>query len=63
MNGDEQVQVTEDLFNSYRQVQAEGVWNMFDPNARLATGLDYTTYLDCIKHYGELTGKYGPFQE
>ena len=45
-------------FKSYTRVQSSGVYNMFSPDAILATGLDKETYFDIIKHYAEYREKY-----
>jgi len=50
--------VTKEEFESYIRVQQEGKFNMFDPNARLLTGLDKDTYKECMKKYTELHDKY-----
>lgn len=49
---------TKAQFKRYVDVQYEGRYNMFDPNARMLTGLDSKTYGDIMKHYGELARKY-----
>lgn len=45
-------------FRDYVEVQYEGRYNMFDPNARALTGLDKETYMKIIEHYGELAKMY-----
>ena len=45
-------------FLAYRDVQMMGDYNMFDPNARLATGLDKETFIGIISNYSELDDKY-----
>ena len=45
-------------FKSYRRVQNSGVYNMFSPDAILATGLDKETYFDIIENYDDYTEKY-----
>jgi len=41
-------------FKAYRKVQMGGRWNMFDPQARAATGLTKDEYSFVMKNYGEL---------
>lgn len=41
-------------FKAYRKVQMGGRWNMFDPQARQATGLEQAEYTFVIKNYNEL---------
>ena len=38
----------------YEEVRLEGRYNMFDPNARILTGLDKEEYLYCMKNYSTL---------
>lgn len=38
----------------YETIRAWGVFNMFSPNARLATGLSVTDYQFCMKNYDAL---------
>ena len=41
-------------WRSFERVRLSGRFNMFDPNARRATGLTPEEYRDCMKHYSEL---------
>ena len=41
-------------WRAYERVRAGGKWNMFDPNARIATGLSRENYIFCMKHYSAL---------
>ena len=50
--------ITEKQFLAFESVQRYGRWNMFDPLARTATGLDKNTYFGVILHYNELKEKY-----
>lgn len=43
---------------AYEQVRREGRFNMFDPNARILTGLSKEDYLYVMKNYTELHNKY-----
>lgn len=38
----------------FEKVRQGGRWNMFDPNARVATGLDKERYFFVMENYGEL---------
>ena len=53
------MKVTKAQFRAYKRVQNSGDYNMFDPNARMLTGLDKNTYLSIMKNYEELEQKYG----
>ena len=53
------MEVSENQFNAYERVRKEGQYNMFDPNARMLTGLDKETYIAIIKDYDNLSNKYG----
>ena len=51
--------VTKSQFLRYVAVQESGAYNMFDPRAKSASGLDDKTYVEIIKNYDELEAKYG----
>ena len=50
--------VTKGQFLQYKAVQESGDYNMFDPRAKEASGLDDKTYIEIIRNYGELEEKY-----
>tara|TARA_R100001129_G_C5322191_1_gene247851 strand:- start:2161 stop:2331 length:171 start_codon:yes stop_codon:yes gene_type:complete len=52
------MKASKEQFKSYTRVQTSGVYNMFSPDAILATGLDKETYFDIIENYDEYTEKY-----
>ena len=52
------VNVTKEQFQAYLEVQQGGEYNMFDPRARQASGLDKDTFMSIIKNYGELAELY-----
>ena len=54
----EEITITEEQWEAYRDVQDSGLYNMFSPDARAATGLDKSTFLTIIKHYSELKQKF-----
>ena len=41
-------------WKKYERVRINGRFNMFDPNARLLTGLSEVAYMFCMKNYTEL---------
>jgi hypothetical protein len=41
-------------WEDYEEVRSEGAYNMFDPMAREATGLDREEYSFVMKNYSEL---------
>jgi hypothetical protein len=51
-------EISLDDFLAYRDVQMMGNYNMFDPNARLATGLERNIYAGIISNYQKLADKY-----
>ena len=53
-------QISEADFRAYEKVRARGRWNMFDPMAKRATGLDNETYIGVMRYYTELAKKYLP---
>ena len=52
------MKASKEQFKSYRRVQNSGDYNMFTPDAILATGLDKETYFDIVKHYVEYKDLY-----
>jgi hypothetical protein len=38
-------------WRSFERVRKGGKWNMFDPRARIASGLDNDEYSFCMKNY------------
>ena len=46
-------------FLAYERVRREGRFNMFDPNARMLTGLSKEDYIWVMNNYSELNAKYG----
>ena len=41
-------------WRKYEKVRLGGRWNMFFPQARMATGLSEDDYAFCMDHYSEL---------
>ena len=52
------MEISKEMFEAYKRVQNSGVYNMFTPDAVLATGLDKETYFAIIKDYDALSEKY-----
>tara|TARA_R100001594_G_scaffold106332_1_gene140805 strand:+ start:1712 stop:1888 length:177 start_codon:yes stop_codon:yes gene_type:complete len=46
-------------WQSYLRVQKSGRFNMLDPQAISATGLDKKSYFEIIKNYDEFVREYG----
>ena len=49
---------TKEQFAAYVRVQRLGLWNMFDPQAVEARGLDKATYIAVMKNYSQLEKLY-----
>ena len=52
------MEISKEQFQQYRNVQDEGMFNMFDPNARACTDLTKNEWISIIKNYDELSDKY-----
>jgi len=50
--------ITKDEFFAYEGVRKYGAWNMFETEARRASGLDKNTYFNIIHNYTQLKKKY-----
>tara|TARA_R100001530_G_scaffold131746_1_gene103601 strand:- start:116 stop:292 length:177 start_codon:yes stop_codon:yes gene_type:complete len=46
-------------WQSYLRVQKSGRFNMLDPQAISATGIDKKSYFEIVKHYSEFKDEYG----
>ena len=57
------MQVTKKQFEAYLRVQKSGKYNMFDPQAKAATGLEKDTYLMIIDKYDMLFEKFSTEEE
>ena len=55
----EKEDITKNDWTAYRTVQDSGAFNMFSPEAILATGLDKNKYMNIVSRYSELEAKYG----
>ena len=51
-------EISKDDFDAFEQIRTYGAWNMFDPRAIEASGLDKKVYLNVISEYSELKEKY-----
>ena len=47
-------ELTESDFRAYEKVRVGGKWNMYDPRANYASGLDKDTYLGVLSNYEAL---------
>ena len=45
------MRITKNEFDAYEGVRRYGAWNMFDPEARAATGLEKDKYVAIISNY------------
>ena len=52
------MKITKKDFDSFEDVRTSGAWNMFDPRAIEASGLDKKVYLNVMSEYSELKEKY-----
>lgn len=52
------MKITKNEFNAYEGVRVYGKWNMFSPEARLASGLDKDTYISIMQNYSDLNHKF-----
>ena len=52
------MKVTKDDFDAFEDIRTYGAWNMFDPRAIEASGLERKVYLAVMSEYSELKEKY-----
>ena len=52
------LKVSAEQFEEYREIQESGMYNMFDPQARMMTSLDKKKWIYIIQNYEELLEKY-----
>ena len=52
------MEISKEQFKEYTDVQSTGMFNMFDPNARMCTSLTKNEWIDIMKNYDELSDKY-----
>jgi len=52
------MEISKEQFKEYTDVQSTGMFNMFDPNARMCTSLSKNEWIDIMKNYDELSDKY-----
>ena len=53
------IEITENKFSEYRDIQDSGMFNMFDPRAREMTSLTKNEWVHIITNYNELKEKFG----
>jgi hypothetical protein len=52
------MKINKEDFDAFENVRTSGAWNMFDPRAIEASGLDKKVYLVIMGEYSELKEKY-----
>ena len=52
------MKITKNDFDAFENVRTSGAWNMFDPRAIEASGLERKVYLAVMSEYSELKEKY-----
>ena len=52
------MELNEEQWNEYREVQMSGEFNMYDPNARAMTDLSKDEWLYIMKNYSSLKNKF-----
>ena len=52
------INITEEQWEEYRDIQMSGLYNMFDPNAREATSLSKSQWIYIMGNYEKLEEKY-----
>ena len=52
------INITEEQWEEFRDIQMSGLYNMFEPNAREATSLSKPEWIHIMKNYEELHKKY-----
>ena len=59
----EKVLPSKEDFIIYEAVRSSGNWNMFEPNARKATGLSREAFLNVLTNYEALMEEYPDVRE
>lgn len=54
----EKVDITKDDFDAYENVRESGIYNMFDPRAKIMTGLPEHKYYAIIKYYNKFSKQF-----
>ena len=52
-------EITREMFEEYKDIQASGQYNMLSPQAREMSSMDKKQWFTIIKNYNELEVKYG----
>ena len=52
-------EITREMFEEYKDIQASGEYNMLSPQARDMSSMDKRQWFVIIKNYNELEVKYG----
>ena len=53
-----ELDISKEDFDAFEDIRTYGAWNMFDPRAIEASGLNKKVYLDIMGEYSELKEKY-----
>ena len=51
-------EITKEMFEEYKRIQASGMYNMLSPQAREMSSMDKKQWFAIIKNYNELNIKY-----
>ena len=51
-------EITKEMFEEYKRIQASGMYNMLSPQARELSSMDKKQWFAIIKNYNELNIKY-----
>tara|TARA_R100000234_G_scaffold117573_1_gene96281 strand:- start:282 stop:446 length:165 start_codon:yes stop_codon:yes gene_type:complete len=51
-------EITKEMFEEYKRIQASGMYNMLSPQAREMSSMDKKQWFAIIKNYNELKVKY-----
>ena len=51
-------EITREMFEEYKRIQASGMYNMLSPQAREMSSMDKKQWFAIIKNYNELNIKY-----
>ena len=52
------MEISKEQFEAYKKVQTSGNYNMFSPDAILATGLDKESYFELIDKYDKYSEQF-----
>ena len=55
---EKKIEISKEQFQAYKKVQISGNYNMFSPDAILATGLDKESYFEIIDKYDKYSEQF-----